>query len=124
MRAKKVVAASAARAASKRERTPLQAEQRLQSVIELAADFYWEQDEYHRFTVYRPSREPDAAFADLLGKTSFERLTERHSRRGRSSATSHTGSATITTRAIFRSAGSRRSTNAASSWVTAVSRAT
>jgi diguanylate cyclase (GGDEF)-like protein/PAS domain S-box-containing protein len=76
MRAKKVVAAGAARAASKRERTPLQAEQRLQCVIELAADFYWEQDQHHRFTVYRPSREPDPALAELVGKTTFELFAE------------------------------------------------
>ncbi len=73
---KKVVAASAARAVAKRDRAPLQAEQRLQCVVELAADFYWEQDEHHRFTVYRPSRDPDPAFAELLGKTSFDVFTE------------------------------------------------
>jgi diguanylate cyclase (GGDEF)-like protein/PAS domain S-box-containing protein len=48
------------------------ADERLQSVIELAADFYWEQDEDYRFTVYRPSGEPDAAFERLIGRTIWE----------------------------------------------------
>src|SRR5262245_3133400 len=48
------------------------ADERLQSVIDLAADFYWEQDADHRFTVYRPSGEPDADLAELKGKTSAE----------------------------------------------------
>jgi diguanylate cyclase (GGDEF)-like protein/PAS domain S-box-containing protein len=41
-------------------------------VIELSADFYWEQDEHHRFTVYRPSREADPELSELVGKTSWE----------------------------------------------------
>jgi len=48
------------------------ADERLQSVLDLAADFYWEQDEHYRFTLYRPSREPDAALGALVGRTSWE----------------------------------------------------
>ena len=44
--------------------------------IDLAADFYWEQDEQHRFTVYRPSGEPDAELDGLVGKTSWEFFAE------------------------------------------------
>ena len=56
------------------KRTPgsRMADERLQSVIELTADFYWEQDEHFRFTIYRPSGEPDAALDGLVGKTSWE----------------------------------------------------
>ncbi len=52
------------------------ADERLQCVIELAADFYWEQDEQHRFTVYRPGGEPDAELRRLVGKTSWEFFAE------------------------------------------------
>jgi diguanylate cyclase (GGDEF)-like protein/PAS domain S-box-containing protein len=62
----------AAQNSSKQASTLRQAEARLQSVIELAADFYWEQDAEHRFSVYRPSAEPDAELANLVGKTSWE----------------------------------------------------
>jgi diguanylate cyclase (GGDEF)-like protein/PAS domain S-box-containing protein len=48
------------------------ADERLQCVIDLAADFYWEQDERYRFTVYRPSGEPDPELDGLPGKTSWE----------------------------------------------------
>jgi len=48
------------------------AEQRLQSVIEITADFYWEQDVEHRFTLYRPRGAPDADLETLAGKTSWE----------------------------------------------------
>ncbi len=48
------------------------AEERFQAVVELAADFYWEQDEDYRFTVYRPSGEPDPALDGLVGRTSWE----------------------------------------------------
>ncbi|HET7607673.1 MAG TPA: EAL domain-containing protein [Gammaproteobacteria bacterium] len=48
------------------------AEQRLQSVIELTADCYWEQGVDHRFTLYRPSGAPDADLETLVGKTSWE----------------------------------------------------
>jgi PAS domain-containing protein len=47
-------------------------DERLQCVIDLAADFYWEQDERYRFTVYRPSGSPDPALDGLMGKTSWE----------------------------------------------------
>ena len=50
-------------------------DERLQCVIELAADFYWEQDANGRFTVYRPSSEPDAELDGLVGKTSAELFT-------------------------------------------------
>ncbi len=52
------------------------ADGRLQCVIELAADFYWEQDEHHRFTVYRPGGEPDTELDGLVGKTSWEFFAE------------------------------------------------
>jgi diguanylate cyclase (GGDEF)-like protein/PAS domain S-box-containing protein len=48
------------------------ADERLRSVIELAADFYWEQDEQHRFTLYRPSGAPDADLDGLVGRTSWD----------------------------------------------------
>jgi diguanylate cyclase (GGDEF)-like protein/PAS domain S-box-containing protein len=48
------------------------AAQRLQSVIELTADCYWEQDADHRFTLYRPSGAPDPDLETLVGKTSWE----------------------------------------------------
>jgi PAS domain-containing protein len=48
------------------------AEQRLQSVIELTADCYWEQDAEHRFTLYHPSGAPDPDLETLVGKTSWE----------------------------------------------------
>jgi len=48
------------------------ADERLQSVIDLAADFYWEQDAHYRFTVYQPSGEPDPDLANIIGKTSKE----------------------------------------------------
>ena len=49
-----------------------QVEERLQSVLELSADAYWEQDENHRFTYYQnnnPERKVDKA--KFLGKTSW-----------------------------------------------------
>ena len=51
-----------------------QAEERLQCVIELAADFYWEQDEAHRFNVYRHRHpgSPNSQEYRILGKTSWE----------------------------------------------------
>jgi hypothetical protein len=51
-------------------------DERLQSVIALAADFYWEQDEHHRFTVYRPGGEPDVDLDGLVAKTSWEFFAE------------------------------------------------
>ncbi len=49
-----------------------QAEDQLQCVIDLAADFYWEQDAELRFTFYRPRAEPDEDLRDIIGKTSDE----------------------------------------------------
>jgi diguanylate cyclase (GGDEF)-like protein/PAS domain S-box-containing protein len=49
-----------------------QAEEQLQCVIDLAADFYWEQDAESRFTFYRPRGEPDEDLRDILGKTGEE----------------------------------------------------
>jgi len=69
---KLVVAADAAGGSSRQGRALRQAQERLQCVIELSADFYWEQDEHHRFRVYRPSREPDPELSELIGKTSAE----------------------------------------------------
>jgi len=57
---------------AKRAASSRVADERLQSVIDLAADFYWEQDARGRFTMYRPSGEPDAELAELVGKTSSE----------------------------------------------------
>jgi diguanylate cyclase (GGDEF)-like protein/PAS domain S-box-containing protein len=67
---------AASRRLPKRPASSQLADERLQCVIDLAADFYWEQDEQHRFTVYRPSGEPDAALADLVGKSSWEFFAE------------------------------------------------
>ena len=47
-------------------------ERRLQCVLDLSSEYYWEQDENHRFTVYHPSGEPDPDLAALVGKTSWE----------------------------------------------------
>src|SRR5512139_1733869 len=69
---KRVVRFAAAQRSAKRTASSRAADERLQSVIDLAADFYWEQDARGRFTVYRPSGEPDAGLAELVGKTSFE----------------------------------------------------
>ncbi|HUO66549.1 MAG TPA: EAL domain-containing protein, partial [Gammaproteobacteria bacterium] len=49
-----------------------QAEDQLQCVIDLAADFYWEQDAESRFTFYRPRAEPDEDLRGIIGKTSEE----------------------------------------------------
>jgi diguanylate cyclase (GGDEF)-like protein/PAS domain S-box-containing protein len=63
------------RSAPAREQALLrQAEARLQCVVELAADGYWEQDDVHRFTLFQ-SRDPQAPDRDLeqiVGKTSWE----------------------------------------------------
>jgi len=64
------------RRSPKRAASSRLADERLQCVVELAADFYWEQDEQHRFTVYRPSGEPDAELDGLVGKTSWEFFSE------------------------------------------------
>ncbi len=68
---KKAVAKSAARSPKRGETLQL-AEERLQCVVELCADFYWEQDAAYRFTVYRPSGAPDEDLRDIRGKTSWD----------------------------------------------------
>jgi diguanylate cyclase (GGDEF)-like protein/PAS domain S-box-containing protein len=68
---KKAVAKKAVRAVVKSPALQ-QAEEQLQCVIELAADFYWEQDAESRFIFYRPRGEPDEDLRDILGKTSGE----------------------------------------------------
>ncbi|HUQ53733.1 MAG TPA: EAL domain-containing protein [Gammaproteobacteria bacterium] len=73
---KPVARIATARRLAKRAPSSRLADERLQSVIELAADFYWEQDEQHRFTLYRPSGEPDADLEGLVGKTSWEFFAE------------------------------------------------
>ncbi len=49
-------------------------EQRLQTVIELSSDYYWEQDENHRFTLlrHRDMSDPRNAPWRYVGKTSWE----------------------------------------------------
>jgi diguanylate cyclase (GGDEF)-like protein/PAS domain S-box-containing protein len=69
---KQAVAKGAARSSAKATLTLRQAEERLQCVVALCADFYWEQDEEHRFAVYRPSGAPDDDFGGILGKASWE----------------------------------------------------
>jgi diguanylate cyclase (GGDEF)-like protein/PAS domain S-box-containing protein len=69
---KSVARTSASQRLPKRTAGSRVADERLQSVIDLAADFYWEQDAHYRFTVCRPSGEPDAELAGLLGKTTSE----------------------------------------------------
>jgi diguanylate cyclase (GGDEF)-like protein/PAS domain S-box-containing protein len=56
----------------RRTSSPRASDERLQSLIELAADFYWEQDEDLRFSAYRPGGKPDADLDGLVGKTSWE----------------------------------------------------
>ena len=69
---KPIARAAAPQRLPKRAPSSRLADERLQCVIELAADFYWEQDAADRFTVYRPSGEPDAELDGLVGKTSWE----------------------------------------------------
>ena len=73
---KSVARAAAAQRVTKRAPSARLADERLQSIIELAADFYWEQDEQFRFTAYRPSGEPDAMLDGLVGQTSWEFFDE------------------------------------------------
>jgi len=68
---KKAVAGKAARASVKPPALQ-QAEDQLQCVIDLAADFYWEQDAELRFNFYRPRAEPDEDLRDIIGRTSDE----------------------------------------------------
>jgi diguanylate cyclase (GGDEF)-like protein/PAS domain S-box-containing protein len=69
---KQAVAKRAAKTSDK-ARTLRQAEERLQCILELAADFYWEQDEHRCFSYYRPRGEPDDDFREIVGRT-FEQL--------------------------------------------------
>jgi diguanylate cyclase (GGDEF)-like protein/PAS domain S-box-containing protein len=59
-----------------RRRAASSADERLQAVLGLTANFYWEQDDQHRFTLYRPSGETDAELEALVGKTSWEFASE------------------------------------------------
>jgi diguanylate cyclase (GGDEF)-like protein/PAS domain S-box-containing protein len=75
MRAKK----SGAKGGARRGATPVEAAaaqpERLDPLLSLAADFYWEQDAEHRFTVWRSLRAdvaPPTDSADWLGWTSAE----------------------------------------------------
>jgi diguanylate cyclase (GGDEF)-like protein/PAS domain S-box-containing protein len=70
---KRAVAKGAPRASIKPLR---QAEAQLQCVIDLAADFYWEQDAESCFTFYRPRGEPDEDLGDIIGRTNAELCSE------------------------------------------------
>src|SRR3970282_1107440 len=52
----------------------LASERRLRCVIELSSDYYWEQDENHRFTLllHRNASQPENDPQLFLGKTSWE----------------------------------------------------
>src|SRR5262245_27169306 len=58
----------------KQDRAQRLAEEKFRCVLELAADFYWEQDETHRFSVYRHRHpgSPSSESYDIVGKTSWE----------------------------------------------------
>ena len=75
-RGRTVARLATSRRSPKRAASSRLADERLQCVVDLAADFYWEQDEQHRFTVYRPGGEPDAELDGLVGKTSWEFFAE------------------------------------------------
>jgi diguanylate cyclase (GGDEF)-like protein/PAS domain S-box-containing protein len=75
-RSKSPAHAKVVRGSLEQKRAASSAEDRLQSILELTADFYWEQDHQHRFTLYRPSGEPDAELEALVGKTSWEFASE------------------------------------------------
>ena len=59
---------------AKQDRAQRLAEDKFQCVLELAADFYWEQDEDHRFSVYRHRHagSPSSEAYDIVGKASWE----------------------------------------------------
>ena len=59
---------------AKQDRVQRLAEEKFQCLLELAADFYWEQDEKHRFSVYRHRHagSPSSEAYEILGKTSWE----------------------------------------------------
>src|SRR5262245_9264094 len=61
-----------ARGSLKESQSSKLAEQRLQSVIEITADCYWEPGAHPRFTLQRPSGPPDPLLETLGGKTSWE----------------------------------------------------
>src|SRR5687767_11318120 len=67
---------SGARKSSARATHAQDAGPALAALLDLAADYYWEQDAEHRFTVWRDTRGPrsaEAVAADvMLGKTSAE----------------------------------------------------
>jgi diguanylate cyclase (GGDEF)-like protein/PAS domain S-box-containing protein len=67
--ASKQAASKRAARTTDKSRPLRQAEDRLQCILELAADFYWEQDEHRCFTFYRSRGEPDDDFRDIVGKT-------------------------------------------------------
>ncbi len=69
---KQLVAKVAARSTARQDQALRQAEERLQCVIELSSDFYWEQDAEHRFTVYGPRSEGGDGLAQIVGKASWE----------------------------------------------------
>ena len=73
---------SAAQRLPKRSQSSRLADERLQCLVDLAADFYWEQDEDYRFTVYRPSGEPDADRVQLEEGQPDERRRHEEIRRG------------------------------------------
>src|SRR5690349_6252649 len=85
------------------------ADERLQSVIDLAVDFYWEQDVHYRFTVYRPSGEPDPELSRLVGNTSAEFFDELAETDGREPL-----AATLARREVFRDVLHRLGSEAAS----------
>ncbi len=94
---KKVARMVAPQRVPKRTASSRLADERLQSVIDLAADFYWEQDAHCRFTVYRPSGEADAELAEIVGKTSSELFGEPMDTHGQEPL-----SVTLERRAAFR----------------------
>ena len=94
---KKAVARKAARAAVKPPALQ-QVEDQLQCVIDLAADFYWEQDAELRFTFYRPRAEPDEDLRDIIGKTSEELSSPCSS----NSAAAEMQRAAVEAREVFR----------------------
>ncbi|HET7609201.1 MAG TPA: PAS domain S-box protein, partial [Gammaproteobacteria bacterium] len=94
---KPVARMAASRRLPKRAAGSRIADERLQSVIDLAVDFYWEQDAHYRFTVYRPSGDADAELLGLVGKRSAEFFHEIAETDGRESL-----AATLARRAVFR----------------------
>jgi PAS domain-containing protein len=76
MTAKKGAAArTAERSAAPRGEALRQAEARLQCVVDLAADCYWEQDDTLRFTLCQARSSADSCFVRLAGKAMAELCT-------------------------------------------------